>query len=254
MSKKLEGYKQKFRVIPVIDILNGVAVHAVRGQRKAYKPLQSILTNFTTPLEVAKAFRNLGFTQLYIADLDAILSCSADFSIHRQIASRTGLELLVDAGITNIDRAQTLLDSKVSKVVVGTETLQRKGFVCDAVKRFGSQKVILSLDLKGEKVMVKLGFDGCVSPICLLREFRSMGVEQVIVLDLARVGSGEGVNMDFLKCVIAEIGVDVYVGGGVRDFNDLVELRKIGVSGALVATALHNGEIPIAALREADFI
>jgi phosphoribosylformimino-5-aminoimidazole carboxamide ribotide isomerase len=242
------------KVIPVIDILNGVAVNAVRGKRKEYKPLQSILTSVTAPLEVAKAFRNLGFTELYIADLDAIISCSADFSIHKQIASQTGLELLVDAGITNIDRAQALLDTGVSKVVVGTETLKRKEFINDAVKRFGSQKVILSLDLKGEKVMVKLGFDGCVSPICLLREFRSMGVEQIIVLDLARVGSGEGVNMDFLKRVIAEIGVDVYVGGGVRDFNDLAELKKIGVSGALVATALHNGKIPITALREVDLI
>ena len=242
------------KVIPVIDILNGDVVHAVRGQRKEYKPLQSILTNVISPLEVAKAFKNLGFTELYIADLDAIISGSTDFSMYKQISVQTGLKLMVDAGITSIDRAQNLFNSGVSKVVVGTETLQRKGFIKDAVKRFGSQRVILSLDLKGEKVMVKLGFDGCVTPTCLLREFKSMGLEQVIVLDLTRVGSGEGVNMDFLKSIIAEIGVDVYVGGGIRDFNDLVELQKIGVSGALVATALHNGKIPIPALKEAKFV
>jgi phosphoribosylformimino-5-aminoimidazole carboxamide ribotide isomerase len=242
------------KVIPVIDILNGVVVHAVRGQRKEYKPLQSILTSVTAPLEVAKTFKKLGFTELYIADLDAIITCSLDFSMHNQIAAQVGLKLMVDAGITSIDRAQNLIDSEVSKVVIGTETLQRKAFIKDAIKRFGSQRVILSLDLKGEKVMVKIGFDGCLSPLCLLREFKSMGVEQVIVLDLARVGSGEGVNVDFLKRVIAEIGVDVYVGGGVRDINDLVELQKIGVSGALVATALHNGKIPIHALKEANFV
>jgi phosphoribosylformimino-5-aminoimidazole carboxamide ribotide isomerase len=174
--------------------------------------------------------------------------------MHKQIAAQTGLKLMVDAGITGIERTQTLLDSGVSKVVVGTETLQRKGFVKEAVERFGSQRVILSLDLKGEKVMVKQGFDGCVTPLYLLREFKKMGVEQVIVLDLARVGSSEGVNVGFLKSVIAEIGVDIYVGGGVRDINDLVELQKIGVSGALVATALHNGKISIPALKQGDFI
>jgi len=242
------------KVIPVIDVLNGVVVHAVRGQRKEYKPLQSNLTSAIAPLEVAKAFKNSGFTELYIADLDAIISCSVDFSMHKQIVAQARLKLLVDAGVTSIDRAQNLLDSGVSKVVVGTETLQRKEFVKDAVKRFGSKRVILSLDLKGEKVMVKLGFDGCVTPLCLLREFKSMGVEQVIILDLARVGSGEGVNVDFVKRVVAEIGVDVYVGGGVRDINDLFELQKIGVSGALVATALHNGKIPIPALKEAKFV
>ena len=242
------------KVIPVIDVLNGVVVNAVRGLRKEYKPLRSNLTNAISPLEVAKTFKNLGFTEIYIADLDAIISCSFDFSMHKQIAAQTGLKLMVDAGITGIDRAQNLLDSGVSKVVVGTETLQRKGFVKEAVERFDSQRVILSLDLKGEKVMVKQGFDGCVTPLCLLREFKKMGVEQVIVLDLARVGSGEGVNVGFLKSVIAEIGVDIYVGGGVRDINDLVELQKIGVSGALVATALHNGKISIPALKEGDFI
>jgi phosphoribosylformimino-5-aminoimidazole carboxamide ribotide isomerase len=241
------------KVIPVIDIINGLVVHAVRGQRKEYKPIQSILTNAISPLEVAKAFKNLGFTELYIADLDAIITCSTDFSMYKQIATQTGLKLMVDAGITSIDRAQNLFNSG-SKVVIGTETLQHKGFIKDAVKRFSSKNVILSLDLKGEKVMVKLGFDGCVTPMCLLREFKSMGMEKVIVLDITRVGSGEGVNIDFLKSVIAEIGVDVYVGGGIRDINDLVELQKIGVCGALVASALHNGKIPIPALKEVDFV
>ncbi len=81
-----------------------------------------------------------------------------------------------------------------------------------------------------------------------------MGVSQVIVLDLARVGSDEGVNIDFLKEVIAEVGVDVYVGGGVRDINDLVELRNLGVSGVLIATALHTGKITIAQLKQEEFL
>ena len=81
-----------------------------------------------------------------------------------------------------------------------------------------------------------------------------MGVSQIIVLDLARVGSGEGVNLDFLKRVIAEVGVEVYVGGGVRDINDLIELKELGVSGALIATALHSGKISISQLKQNGFI
>ena len=62
MSEKVEGYKQKFRVIPVIDILNGAVVHAVRGKRSEYKPIESVICKSAEPLEVAKAFKNLGFT------------------------------------------------------------------------------------------------------------------------------------------------------------------------------------------------
>jgi phosphoribosylformimino-5-aminoimidazole carboxamide ribotide isomerase len=227
------------KVIPVIDVLNGIVVHAVRGKRREYQPLQSTLCSSVEPLEVAEAFRKLGFSELYIADLDAITGGEGNFQVLNRIVDETGLKLMVDAGITDIERAQKLLNSQVSKVIIGTETLQSKSFVGEAVRLFGSARVVVSLDLKGDKVLVRLGFAGCKNPMCLLREFKEMGVSQVIVLDLARVGSGEGVNVDFLKKVIDDLGVDVYVGGGVRDIKDLIELNSLGVSGVLVASAFH---------------
>jgi phosphoribosylformimino-5-aminoimidazole carboxamide ribotide isomerase len=242
------------KIIPVIDILNRKVVHAVKGQRHNYQPIESILFKSTEPLEVAKGFKALGFNELYVADLDAIIDCSMNFQTLKSIADETGLKLIVDAGVTSVPRAQKLLDSGVSKLIIGTETLQSKKFVEQAVEIFGSDWVVVSLDLKGDKVLVKLGFDGCLSPICLLQDFKRMGVSQVIVLDLARVGNREGVNVDFLKKVIAEVGVDVFVGGGVRDINDLVELRNLGVSGALIATALHTGKISIGTLKQEGFL
>jgi phosphoribosylformimino-5-aminoimidazole carboxamide ribotide isomerase len=242
------------KIIPVIDILNKTVVHAVKGQRNNYQPIESILFKSTEPIEVAKGFEALGFNDLYIADLDAIIDCTSNFHTLKSISNETGLKVMVDAGVTSLPRAQKILASGISKLIIGTETLQSKKFVEQAVEVFGSDRVVVSLDLKGDKVLVKLGFDGCLNPICLLQDFKRMGVTQIIVLDLLRVGSGEGVSMDFLKKVIAEVGVDVYVGGGVRDINDLVELRNIGVSGALIATALHTGKISIDELKREGFL
>jgi len=242
------------KIIPVIDILNSKVVHAVKGRRLNYQPLESILFKSTEPLEVAKGFKALGFNELYIADLDAIIDCSMNFQTLKSIANETSLKLMVDAGITSIPRAKKLLDNGISKLIIGTETLQSKKFVKQAVETFGSDRVVVSIDLKGEKVIVKLGFDGCLSPICLLQDFKRMGVSQVIILDLARVGSGEGVNVDFLMKVIAEVGINVFVGGGVRDINDLIKLRNLGVSGTLIATALHTGKISIDTLKQASFL
>ncbi|HEX7483248.1 MAG TPA: HisA/HisF-related TIM barrel protein, partial [Candidatus Bathyarchaeia archaeon] len=242
------------KVIPVIDVLNGIVVHAVRGIRTEYQPLQSILTKSLEPLEVVKAFKNIGFGDLYVADLDAIIDCSSTFSTLKSITAEVDIELMVDAGVTSIQRAQKLFETGVSKLIIGTETLESKNFVAQAVDIFGSERVVVSLDLRGDKVLVKLGFDGCTDPICLLNQFKEMGVSQVIVLDLLRVGSGEGVNIDFLKKVIEEVGVDVYVGGGVRDIKDLVELKNIGVSCALVATGLHTGKISIDQLKQEGLV
>lgn len=242
------------KVVPVIDVLNGIVVHAVRGKRKAYQPLQSILCKSTQPLEVARIFKMLGFSELYIADLEAITKGKANFQMLKNIAEETGLNLIVDAGVADLETAQKLLDTGVSKVVVGTETLSSKSFVGEAVKRFGNDCVIVSLDLRGDKVLVKLGFSGCSRPLCLLRDFKDMGVSEVIILDLERVGSGEGVNIDFLKKIRADLPFDLIVGGGVRDIDDLVELNELGVSGVLVATALHSGKISIQELKKAGFL
>ncbi len=241
------------KVIPVIDILNGNVVHAVKGIRKEYLPLQSTLVSSTAPLEVAQAFKNLGFTELYIADLDAIIDCSTNFQTLKHIAQETGLKLMVDAGVTGIKRAQNLLACGVSELIIGTETLQTKAFVREAVRLFGSDRVLVSLDLKDDKVVVKRGFDGSSDPMVLLRELKAIGVSRVIVLDLSRVGSNEGVNVDLLKKVI-EVGINVYVGGGVRDTQDLVELQGLGVLGALLATALHSGEIRVEELKQQNML
>jgi len=234
----------------VLDILDGVAVHAVRGERKQYKPLKSALSASANPLDVASAFKGLGFAELYVADLDAISRNQPNLAIINQITKNTGLRLMVDAGVTDLERAEELLANHVSKVVVGTETLVRTGFVREAVRSFGSDRVILSLDLKNGRLLGEFDF-GHREPMALLKEFQRMGVKQVIVLDLARVGSGEGVDVPFLKRVLEELELEVFVGGGVRNLADLIELKSLGISGVLLATALHSGSITADALKHA---
>ena len=242
------------KVIPVIDVLNGVVVRAVKGERSEYRPLQSILTKSVQPVEVAKEFKKIGFLNLYVADLDAITDYSTNFQPLKQIVDETSLKLMVDAGVTGFEGAQKLLDSGVSKIIIGTETLFDKNFVRDAVNFFGSERVMVSLDLKDDKLLCKLEINCYKSPLSFLWSLKDMGVSQVIILDLRKVGSSEGVNVSFLKKVIKKNEVDVYVGGGIRDINDLVELKNLGLSGALVATALHTGKIPIDELRKEGFL
>jgi phosphoribosylformimino-5-aminoimidazole carboxamide ribotide isomerase len=145
------------KIIPVIDVLNGIAVHAVRGRRKEYQPLKSVLCNSVDPVEVAKTFKTLGFSELYLADLDAIAGKQVNFEAYRRIACETGLELMVDAGVSDIEVAKKMLATQASKVIIGTETLRSKSFVQEAVKLLGSDRVIVSLDLMRFVFCVILG-------------------------------------------------------------------------------------------------
>jgi len=141
------------KIIPVIDVLGGRVVHAVRGRRKEYQPLKSNLCASTDPVDVAAALKALGFGELYMADLDAITRGQANFSIFRNIADKTGLELMVDAGIDDLKKAESVLESHVVKVIIGTETLPSASLVAEAVRLFGSEKIMVSLDLMGDHVI-----------------------------------------------------------------------------------------------------
>jgi phosphoribosylformimino-5-aminoimidazole carboxamide ribotide isomerase len=242
------------KIIPVIDVLNGVAVHGVRGERERYQPLKSALCRSANPLDIASTFESLGFTGLYLADLDAILGKPANFPVYRQIMTRTRLDLMVDAGIADIAKAKEVLATEVSKIVVGSETLESLEFLGQAVKAFGEDKIVVSIDLKEGKVLSVSEAIASMDAVSFAQKLANIGVRQIIILDLDRVGTEHGINLALLRNILEKTGVEVLVGGGIRSIQELEELRKLGVSGALVATILHNGKLEVDELKSTSFL
>ncbi|MCW4019494.1 MAG: HisA/HisF-related TIM barrel protein [Candidatus Bathyarchaeota archaeon] len=242
------------KIISVMDILNGVAVHAVKGKRSEYQPLKSELCRSADPLEVASVFKTCGFTDLYVADLDAIMGKGENLAAVQQIAEKTGLALWVDAGVSDVDGARKLLDCKVAKVIVGTETLQNLCFIKEAIASFGTGQIVVSLDLKAGQVLCRSESLRSLDALELVCELQDAGVSDLIVLDLARVGSGLGVDFQLLKNLLSHSRMRLLVGGGVRGIADLETLQDMGVNGILLATALHSKQISITELRRAGLL
>jgi len=242
------------KIIPVIDVLNGVAIHGVRGERERYQPLKSTLCKSADPLDIASTFDSLGFGSLYLADLDAILGKSTNFSIYRQIMTQTRLDLMVDAGIADIAKAKKVLATEVSKIVIGSETLGSLDFLGQVVKAFGEDKVVVSIDLKEGKLLSVSQVIASMDAVSFAQKLRKIGINKIILLDLDRVGTEHGINLALLRSVIEKTGVEVLVGGGIRGIQELEELRKLGASGALVATILHNGKLKVDELKSASFL
>jgi phosphoribosylformimino-5-aminoimidazole carboxamide ribotide isomerase len=242
------------KVIPVIDVLNAVAVHGIRGERERYQTLKSILCRSADPLDIALTFESLGFNRLYLADLDAILGKSANFDVYRQIMIQTRLDLMVDAGTADITRAEEVLATEVSKIVIGSETLSSLDFLGQAVKSFGEDKIVVSIDQKEGKLLSISEAIASMDTVSFAQKLASLGVQQIILLDLDRVGTEHGINLALLRNILEKTGVEVLVGGGIRSLQELEELRKLGVSGALVATILHNGKLTVDELKSASFL
>jgi phosphoribosylformimino-5-aminoimidazole carboxamide ribotide isomerase len=212
------------RVVGVIDLKGGTAVHAVRGERERYRPIGNALS-------VAHRF---GLDELYVADLDAIAGTGGNDSVIAALAREA--RVMVDAGVSEPERARALLDLGVDRVVVGTETLAD----ADALDRLPD--AVLSVDLRDGRTLSpepRLAGLPALDALALLHHAR---LREVIVLDLARVGTGAGPDVASIAELHAAFpDLELLAGGGVRDAEDLRALADAGAAGALVATALHRG-------------
>jgi HisA/HisF family protein len=226
------------RILPVVDLKGGIVVHARRGQRADYAPLRTPLVDGCEPVAVARALCAAANTSsLYVADLDAIAGASADVETLGALSAVA--ELWVDAGAITRERALALGGAGVSRNVVGTESLGS----ADPDDKDAPTRV-LSVDLRDGKLISPrpdLAGRGAAAAAPLAT---ALGVRELLVIDLARVGSGSGPPLEAVAALAAVLpGRAIYAGGGVRDDDDLRALEDAGAAGALVATALHEGRI-----------
>lgn len=234
------------QVIPVIDIMGGVAVHARRGERSAYRPIRSVLLQSADPVALLRAYHEiLESDVVYIADLDAIMGSGDNLAIiGKMAASEPQLELLVDAGIHNARQARRLLDAGAKKVIIASESLTNLSSASGLLTALGAERTLFSLDLRAEDVTWREPSTESKDPGVIVSRLLLLGFREVILLRMDRIGAGGGADAELLgRVTTAAPDMRFLVGGGIASVSELVLLRRAGASGALLATALHSGTI-----------
>jgi phosphoribosylformimino-5-aminoimidazole carboxamide ribotide isomerase len=224
-------------LIPVVDLLGGQVVHARKGQRSHYRPLQSSLCEGSQPETIVGALLALHpFRTLYIADLDAIQRRGSHVDTIVRIRRHfPALELWVDAGIGDEQTLAQWIDKRLGVPVIGSETMADAHLIVVAQERCRPRSPILSLDFMGDS------FQG---PAELLSRPADYWPRQILAMNLARVGSELGPDLALISRLMAAAPKrKVYAAGGVRGVADLEDLQRIGAAGALIASALHDGRL-----------
>ncbi|HEU4589050.1 MAG TPA: HisA/HisF-related TIM barrel protein [Gemmatimonadales bacterium] len=252
-------------IIPVLDVTKGIAVHARGGDREAYEPVRSVLLAddcVGDPWALARAYHDsLGAHACYLADLDAIRGGPVQRAVIRDVgAFQTGFhgELLVDAGVGAPDAALEVLSCGASAVVVGLETLRSFAALRAIVDAAGANRVVFSVDLRLGVPMLhpdlRATLGGVPGPAALIAHAVDGGVTTLLLLDVGRVGTGSGVDLDLVSAARRRHpGARLLAGGGVSTRQDLERMAAAGCDGALVATAIHAGVIgaeEVAAFRD----
>ncbi|RQW77169.1 MAG: nickel transporter [Methanothrix sp.] len=224
------------RCIFVLDILNGAVVHAVRGERKRYEPIDrsSRIVSTSQPLRILEELKP---REIYVADLNRLMREGDNWATIEAISAKT--KTMADIGISDIEDLNKLPDA-VSPIL-GTETASL-GLIKEAALK---RKIVVSIDMKGGNVLARDPLLTGLAPLQVLQVLNDLPLEAVILLEMSRVGTSSGLDLEFLEKAAAQSKHPLILGGGVKGEEDLLALEGMGFSGALVATAVHNGKIPL---------
>ncbi|NHJ48341.1 MAG: hypothetical protein FK733_11210 [Asgard group archaeon] len=242
-------FEISMKIIPVMDLLDRFVVHGIAGKRKEYRPIEnSVITNSAVPLEVAEDFKNkLELDSFYIADLNLIQK-TENMNVNREeilkLVITKNYKLMIDGGCSALNDVTNILDLGINQAIIGTETLASISDLETIADNFDSQNIILSIDLMDGKLLSNNNDLKKYSLVDLVEIVDSFSLYAMIILDLQKVGSQSGPMNKSLETVIKKSPTtNIITGGGVRNIEDLITLKENHISGALIATAFHKGNI-----------
>jgi phosphoribosylformimino-5-aminoimidazole carboxamide ribotide isomerase len=230
-----------FQTIFVLDIFDGIVVHAKNKNRDEYQPVHkfSTICNKSDPISVIDTVNP---KKIYIADLNVLQGKGKNdinFKVIKDISKKS--EIMLDTGISSYLDVENSI-SRADILVLGTETASLE-IMLHAAKKYPN-KISVSIDIINGKILTKDSNmpNDLFKIIECLNEVK---LKNIIILDMDKVGMSSGIDMNFLNKVVKQSKADILLGGGVRDMTDIELLKQIGVKGALIATAIHKNLIQV---------
>ena len=225
------------KIIPVLDLMNSIAVSGKSGNRENYTPLHTVFAYNSNPVTIADNLRLNDVKEIYIADLDLIEKKGDNLDEIQKV--NTILPVMLDCGIKDVNSFESYHDLDY-KLIVATETLDSVEELYKIFDKFSKEKIVVSLDIKNNKVLSK-NFD--ISLNDFKKELINMDPNEIILLDISKVGTGSGFNKEIINN-FSEFKNNLILGGGITK-KEIISLSEFGIKKILVGSSLHNGEIKL---------
>lgn len=227
-------------IIPAIDLRNGRCVRLYQGDYSQ----ETVFSEDS--VAVALRWQGAGAKRLHLVDLDgAAAGKMCNSPTIEEIVRRVQIPVQVGGGIRQIETINHLLDSGVSRAILGTAAIEDPGLVEEACRRFG-ERIIVSIDAREGFVRGhgwKEGGRLTVSEV--IREMEWRGVKRFIYTDIARDGTLSGPNFEEIAKVIAQADAPVIAAGGIASVEHLRRLAVLGAEGAIIGRAIYTGDIDL---------
>ena len=234
-----------FTLYPAIDLRAGKVVRLKEGD-------PARLTSYSDdPVRIARRWLINGARWLHIVNLDGAFGDND--SVNQlavrailNVAAEFGAQIQFGGGLRSMDNIQSAIDLGISRVVLGTISIQKPNVIIDALKRFGAEKIAVGIDARDGLVRVS-GWksDSGIYAGDLARQMRTLGLHTVIFTDISRDGLGGGLNIVATRELAEANGLNVIASGGVHTIDDVIAARDANLAGVIIGRALYEGTIDL---------
>lgn len=235
------------KIFPAIDLFDGKAVRLYKGD---YNEMTVYSEN---PESVALDFKNAGADSIHLVDLEGAKDgTTPNLETVEKIVKASGLFAEIGGGIRSMEVLEKYFSVGVSRAILGTSAVTDEAFLDEAVAKYGD-RIAVGADVKNGYIAIK-GWTA-KSEYTLDEFFAKMqtkGVKTVICTDISRDGAMRGTNLEMYKQLSEKYTIDIIASGGVSSLDDVRELRKMNLHGAIIGKAYYTGAIDLSeAIKEA---
>jgi phosphoribosylformimino-5-aminoimidazole carboxamide ribotide isomerase len=225
-----------------VDLRDGQVVRLIRGDPRLSKSYSSL----GSPIDVAKIWIGEGAKTIHIIDLDAALGSGNNLVTIEEMAKALDVNLQVGGGVRRLDLATRLFDLGVERVIVGTMAFKDRGALIELLKRYGEDKIVVSLDHYGREIMVK-GWR-VSSKIDIrdgIEDFLNLGARAFLVTSIKRDGTLTSPDFKILREICKIKDAKIIAAGGVSRLEHLSMLRDIGANKVVIGRALYENKFTL---------
>lgn len=228
-------------ILPAVDIKDGSAVRLLKGD---YSTAHKVADD---PFEVLKSFEEAGAEWVHIVDLDGARDAK---QVNRELIvnmiKSTKLKAEIGGGIRSIEAAGDYLRAGASRVIFGSAAVKEPALVIKALEELGTDRVAVGIDARGGMVASEGWLDtSSLDYISLARAMYDAGVRTVIFTDIARDGMLTGPNFEQLAALRDACGMNIIASGGISDIDDIRELFKMNLYGAICGKSIYSGRLDL---------
>ncbi len=226
-------------IIPAIDLMNGKVVRLTKGDFTTSKIYSD------DPIKVAKNWQEKGAKRIHIVDLDGAKTGECkNLDVVKRITKELTIPVQLGGGIRNPDMVQEALGSGVRWIILGTSAFEDEEFLKEVVSSF-SDRIIVSVDIKDEKIYIKGWKESSSGDIfTFFEKLEGMKISSLIVTDIQKDGTLKGLDVKLFTKICKHSPIPIIVAGGISSLEDIKELSDVEkIEGVIIGKALYEGKI-----------